>query len=266
MAGLRRQGESRAALLILGLCAWGLQGHGCAAASQRRVLPNAHEMSVEEPDGGASHYFFTEITNEVQWDDPGGVVHCLQGAATPHLHVSESPACTASAGAHASMALRQCLRSPIVQRCRAKCQLTLSPRASVCMPAKSAAALPAACFEPWRGVCAVHFQAHWFHSRRTPPALHRDIQGKSQAKGVRAPGSLLPWHMAPPDGPTWGQTCRTWTTAAPSTGSAGTGSTSTRTPGTPLRHLWAAQPDGPRAEPPPALPLLLRALRVRAAA
>ncbi len=87
-----------------------------------------------------------------------------------------------------------------------------------------------------------------------------------QASGVLAPGSLLPWRTTPPDGlMCWGQTCRTWMRAAPSTGSAGTESTSTRTPGTPRRHLRGAQPDGPRAEPPPALLLLLHAVRVRAA-
>ena len=177
MAWLRRQGEPRAALLILGLCAWGLQGQGYAAASQRRVLPNAHEMSIEEPDGGASHYFFNEITNEVQWDDPGGAVHCLQAAAAPHLRVPEAPACTASAGAPASMASRQCLRSVMKQRC---CDSVISR----CRPGRVCACQPKAlprslllALSPGAESARCISQAHWFHSRRTPRALHHDIQG-----------------------------------------------------------------------------------------
>ena len=64
-----------AVALILAFCALLSQLEGTTAATQRQVVPNAHELSAFDGEN-PKYYFFNEITNEVQWDDPGGALLC----------------------------------------------------------------------------------------------------------------------------------------------------------------------------------------------
>lgn len=61
--------------LILAVGALLSQLGGSTAATQRQVMPNAHELAAHNLEN-PKYYFFNEITNEVQWDDPGGALLC----------------------------------------------------------------------------------------------------------------------------------------------------------------------------------------------
>ena len=80
--------QPRAVALVLAVGALLLQLAGSTAATQRQVMPNAHELSAFDGEN-PKYYFYNEITNEVQWDDPGGALLCVSGC------LARSPSCTA---------------------------------------------------------------------------------------------------------------------------------------------------------------------------
>ena len=45
----------------------------CAAATQRQIVPNADELA-NAVHLDTKYYFFNELTQETQWDDPGGTL------------------------------------------------------------------------------------------------------------------------------------------------------------------------------------------------
>lgn len=67
--------QPRAVALVLAFGTLLLQLAGSTAATQRQVMQNAHELSAHDL-GNPKYYFYNEITNEVQWDDPGGALLC----------------------------------------------------------------------------------------------------------------------------------------------------------------------------------------------
>ena len=62
---------------------------GSTAATQRQVMPNAHELAAYDL-GNPKYYFYNEITNEVQWDDPGGALLRTPWQPHPNSRAAES--------------------------------------------------------------------------------------------------------------------------------------------------------------------------------